>query len=144
MMGGRWAGAARGSWVALTTPAWLRSDRIQRLMAEDAVGRASGRPPEAMVRAARATLARLARIPFSPWRNTCLFRSIAICRCLRDAGVPARLRIGVSGDAEAAGAGDRVAAHAWVESTGAVAGGLLEPGPGGAFAPLRPRAGDRS
>ena len=143
MTGGRWAGAVRGFWLALTTPTWLRADRIQRLMAEDATGRASERPPEAMVRAARATLARLARIPFSPWRNTCLYRSIAVCRCLRDAGIPARLRIGVSGEEGRAGAGDRVAAHAWVESTGAVAAGLLEPEPDEAFAPLRPRAGNR-
>lgn len=143
MTSGRWAAAGRGFWLALTTPAWLRADRIQRLMAEDAAGRSPERPPEPMVRAARATLARLARIPFSPWRNTCLYRSIAVCRCLRDAGIPARLRIGVSGGEGEAGAGDRVAAHAWVESTGAVAAGLLEREPDGGFAPLMPRAGDR-
>ena len=143
MRGEWWVGSGRGFWVALTTPVWLRADRLQHLMVEGATGRASTRPVEPAVRAARAALARLARIPFSPWRNTCLYRSIAICRCLRDAGIPARIRIGVSGGEGSAAAADRVAAHAWVESGHAVDSGLLEPEPDGAFAPLRPRTGER-
>ena len=136
MTGGRWAGGARGVWLALTTPVWLRARRIRRLMVEDPRVRASVGSPEPMVRAARVTLARLARIPFSPWRNTCLYRSIAVCRCLRAAGIPALLRIGVRGDDGDAGARDCITAHAWVESRGGAAAGLLDTERDGAFAPL--------
>ena len=69
-------------------------------------GRA-GADPRA-VATALFTLRLLGRIPGSPWRNTCLYRSIAECLVLRGRGVDARRRIGVGTEAGA------VVAHAWV------------------------------
>lgn len=68
----------------------------------------------------------LARVPFSPWRGTCLYRSVAACLAMRRCGIPAVLRIG------AASPGGAVAAHAWVES---VQGDVLYESPHG-FQPL--------
>lgn len=62
-------------------------------------------------RAARGMLRRLARLPLSPWRNTCLYRSIAECLVLRYYGVPAAVRLGVRNEAPPHGA---IVAHAWV------------------------------
>ena len=53
--------------------------------------------------------------------STCLVRSLTLERLLRSDGHPARLRLGVAHAAAA-----RLAAHAWVESDGAVL--LAEPG----------------
>jgi hypothetical protein len=65
-------------------------------------------PPEAL-RWSRRVVSRLAVLPLSPWRNTCLYRSAAECLVLRRYGIPAVLRIGVRSvdDGE-------IAAHAWV------------------------------
>jgi hypothetical protein len=53
--------------------------------------------------------------------STCLVRSLTLERLLRSDGHPARLRLGIARSATA-----RLAAHAWVESDGAVL--LAEPG----------------
>ena len=81
--------------------------------------------PDAVARAVRL----LARIPFSPWRGTCLYRSVAVCLACRFAGVPAVLRVGA-----APGSGESPLAHAWVEDAD---GTLLYERRDG-FVPLRP------
>jgi hypothetical protein len=48
-------------------------------------------------------------------RNPCLVQALVVQRLFRSAGLPAELRIGVRRDATAG-----IAAHAWVESDGAV------------------------
>lgn len=54
----------------------------------------------------------LARLPRSPWRATCLYRSVAACLVRRRLGLPARLALGVrSGPCGE----DGVDAHAWTE-----------------------------
>ena len=104
-----------GGLAALRTPAWLTARRIRQLQG---VGPDGGPVPAEQshraLRASAASLRLLGRIPLSPWRNTCLFRSIAACLALRALGRPAVLRLGVrrSGDR------DDVAAHAWVECPG--------------------------
>ena len=98
--------AAAGVWAALRVPLWLHGRRWSSLM-HPLVEDGAGADPRA-IRAALLTLRVLARVPGSPWRNTCLYRSIAECLVLREHGVDARLRIGVG--AEAGG----VVAHAWV------------------------------
>ncbi|MGH7733389.1 MAG: lasso peptide biosynthesis B2 protein [Gemmatimonadales bacterium] len=59
-----------------------------------------------------AVLRLLGRLPLSPWRNTCLYRSIAACLALRSLGASAVLHLGVREGAAG------VAAHAWVECPG--------------------------
>jgi hypothetical protein len=71
--------------------------------------------PQSALRAARGVLRILGRVPLLPWRNTCLYRSVAECLVLRHCGVPCRLRIGVRRGAAASTA---VEAHAWVEWSG--------------------------
>jgi hypothetical protein len=129
----------RGAAIALTTPAWLGAGRVRILMEPGAGAAAGAAPSRDMVRAARLALVALARVPFSPWRNTCLYRSIALCRCLRAAGVAARLRVGVR---SAALEGVGIAAHAWVEWDDG-ASGRVESDPGaGTYLPLLyPRSG---
>jgi hypothetical protein len=126
-----------GAWIALVTPVWVRGGRLRTLLQQTRPVPGERRDPERTLRAARSALRLLARLPLSPWRNTCLYRSVAVCRCLRTAGVPARLRIGVRAGETGGG---NVAAHAWVESEAAVAAGILEPESGSvAFSPLRLR-----
>lgn len=74
--------------------------------------RASDADPRSARRAARHTLRLLARLPLSPWRNTCLYRSIAECMILRRAGRSAVLELGVRREGEGP---EDIAAHAWVE-----------------------------
>lgn len=71
---------------------------------------------ELAMRAARALLRRLAWLPLSPWRNTCLYRSIAECQVLRRYGRPAAIRLGVRNEAPPHGP---IVAHAWVIYPGA-------------------------
>ncbi len=105
----------RGAACATATAWWIGGGRVARLLGPPAPARRRAPPPLAS-RAARATLRLLARLPRSPWRNTCLYRSVAECLALRRYGVPARLRIGVA--AGAPGTVVDVAAHAWVEVDG--------------------------
>lgn len=65
-------------------------------------------------RAAFLALRLLARFPRSPWRATCLFRSVASCLVRRRLGLPARLALGVRPDPCG---GAAPAAHAWTEGT---------------------------
>lgn len=69
------------------------------------------------IRAARAATHRLSRLPRSPWRNTCLYKSIAECLVLRHYGIPAQIRIGVRNEAPPDGP---IVAHAWVVYPGYV------------------------
>jgi hypothetical protein len=103
---------ASGGWVAVTTPLWLRRRRLRLLLEPTSDLAPRGGDPAEQVRIAWFVLRVLGRLPFSPWRNTCLFRSIARCRCLRAHGVAACIRLGVRNDA---GGEQPVAAHAWVE-----------------------------
>lgn len=120
-----------GALAALVVPWHLEGARLERLLTEPAAGRArtggrGGRASDATgdpgsagdggsaeaVRAAHATLRLLARLPRSPWRNTCLYRAAAGCLALRWLGREATLRLGARLDP----ASDEVLAHAWIES----------------------------
>jgi hypothetical protein len=137
-------GALSGVGAALRAPLWIRDGRWRSLLvpadgvpaADDpgvATAHAPAAPPPhdpaAALRAARLTLRILGRVPGTPWRNTCLFRSVAECLVLRGSGVDARLRIGVGTE------GAEVIAHAWV-----VRGGQPDADADPAAASLRPLA----
>jgi hypothetical protein len=102
-----------GLWAALSVPRWLAADRLPLLLAIPArpPGRA-GEPSPDRIRAARAILRRLERLPGGLWRGTCLYRSAAEVLIRRAAGQPARLQLGVQQ------AGEEIGAHAWVECDG--------------------------
>jgi hypothetical protein len=93
--------------AALAAPRWIDGARLTELLREPA-RRPERRVPRGATGAALLLLRVLARLPGSPWRNTCLYRSVAECLVLRRYGVPAMLRIGVKN-----GAGE-IEAHAWV------------------------------
>jgi hypothetical protein len=103
--------AVTGIWAALRVPLWLRGRRWTELLAAPP-GTPPAPPPPNVGRAARGAVRLLAAVPGSPWRNTCLYRSVAECLALRTYGVPAVVRIGVRAGA---GAGETpIIAHAWV------------------------------
>ena len=122
-----------GAWIAFAAPLWVQGPRLRRLVGSSP-GETASPPevwqfsgtPEPRVRAALGMLRLLARLPRSPWRNTCLYRSIVVCRCLHARGVAARVALGArhlartegpGADAPATDAGlARIAAHAWVEA----------------------------
>lgn len=109
------AGAvARGVWAALRAPFWLRAHRLQSLMERPAAGSPAGPDPLPALRTTYRALRLLSAPPRSPWRNTCLYRSVAECLVLRGYGRDARVCIGVR-DASAPGA---IVAHAWVACPG--------------------------
>lgn len=112
-------GAARliaaGIGAALRTPLWLRDGRYRRLVDGVEQRRPSPVGPDLALRAAWATLRVLGRMPLLPWRNTCLYRSVAECLVLSRIGIACRLRIGVRRSAAPSGS---VVAHAWVEWSG--------------------------
>ncbi|HEV7590073.1 MAG TPA: lasso peptide biosynthesis B2 protein [Longimicrobium sp.] len=96
-----------GARAALASPRWIEGARLTELLRDPPP--APERPvPRGATGAALLLLRALARLPRSPWRNTCLYRSVAETLVLRRYGVPAILRIGVKN-----GAGD-IEAHAWV------------------------------
>ncbi|HYJ80684.1 MAG TPA: lasso peptide biosynthesis B2 protein [Longimicrobiaceae bacterium] len=110
----RVAGAVlAGAGAALAAPWWIEGPRLAELL-----GPPTPRTPAAVPRgalgAAMRLLSLLSRLPRSPWRNTCLFRSVAECLVLRRYGVPALLCIGVRSEGEAGA----VEAHAWVGRAG--------------------------
>lgn len=113
---------AEGLWCALSTPVWLDGTRLRRLLAGNADDPAmpSCRVPEsearlaAAIAAASTSLRVLARLPRSPWRDTCLYRSVATCLLCWRYGLPARLVLGV----RRGGGDDPVEAHAWVAGRG--------------------------
>jgi hypothetical protein len=70
-------------------------------------------------------LSLLSRTWGTPWRNTCLFRSVTECLVLRAHGYRAHVVIGVARASESRTGGDvvegrAVIAHAWVECEGFV------------------------
>jgi hypothetical protein len=93
--------------AALESPRWIDGPRLAELLREPPAG-AGGRVPRGAVGSALLLIKALGRLPRSPWRNTCLYRSVAECLVLRRYGVPAILKIGVR-----SGTGD-IEAHAWV------------------------------
>jgi len=104
--------AATGVWAALRVPLWLRGRRWTELLSPPADFLPHVEPPRGAARAARGAIKVLAAVPGSPWRNTCLYRSVAECLALRRYGVPAVVRIGVRA---ADGPGEQpILAHAWV------------------------------
>jgi hypothetical protein len=96
-----------GARAALASRRWIDGPRLTELL-RDPPPAPERRVPRGATGAAMLLLKALARLPGSPWRNTCLYRSVAECLVLRRYGVPAMLRIGVKN-----GGGD-IEAHAWV------------------------------
>lgn len=96
-----------GARAALASRRWIDGPRLTELL-RDPPPAPERRVPRGATGAAMLLLRGLARLPGSPWRNTCLYRSVAECLVLRRYGVPATLRIGVKN-----GDGD-IEAHAWV------------------------------
>lgn len=147
---------ATGIGAALRTPLWLRGGRAARLMA--AARPAEGEGPVASgardsemgahpdadgaLRATRAALRLLARLPGPAWRNSCLYRSVAGCLALRALGIPARLRLGVRSTPSRADAS--IEAHAWIDAPGVrpdvVTGGAERDDPGAYVELRRPAA----
>lgn len=117
----RWPGFAAfvvGAVAVARVPFRIHGDAIEAMMRPPAEGaplpdpEVRRRAGEAL-RVTRALLSRLARVPGSPWRNTCLYRSIAAHLVLARYGVPVRLRIGVRRATHGASPG--IVAHAWLE-----------------------------
>jgi hypothetical protein len=98
--------------VALATPSYIERRLPELLERSRPQGRVAV-DPAAAIKAAHRALRVLARIPGSPWRNTCLYRSVAECVLLRAHGVAARLCLGVESQP---GSRPGVEAHAWVET----------------------------
>lgn len=108
----RLAGAAiTGALSALRVPLWLRGRRWQELLVPPPASAAQPDLPRGVVRAARTGVRLLAAVPGLPWRDTCLYNSVAECLALRRYGVPAVVRIGVRAGQ---GAETPIVAHAWV------------------------------
>jgi hypothetical protein len=104
-------GLAEGVLAALRAPLWLRGERLTSLM-DAPPGEPSESPvPKGATGAAFLALRILGGVPKSPWRSTCLYRSIAECLILRRHGVPAVMRIGVRNEGPP---GHAIVAHAWV------------------------------
>jgi hypothetical protein len=101
--------------AALRSPLWITRSGLKELR-QATPDRIPARPyPDRAVRISAQAIRVLAWVPFLPWRNTCLYRSVAECLVLRSSGVGCRLELGVS----RAGTGaDGIVAHAWVERTG--------------------------
>lgn len=95
----------------MRTPFRLRHDLTDLLAAPERSGSQEG-DAALSVAVAHKTLRALAAVPGLPWRNTCLYRSVAECLVLRAYSVAARLCLGVeSQDSVPHG----LIAHAWVE-----------------------------
>ena len=107
-----------GAWAALRAPFWLEGPRLAALLRPPADARGEAAAPRGAVGAAMRMVRLLARLPRSPWRNTCLYRSVAECLVLRRYGVPALVRIGVRNDVESGAEGGEILAHAWVVRAG--------------------------
>lgn len=103
--------ALTGAWSALRTPLWLRGDRWRELLVPPAGVAPGAVPARGSVRAARGVVRVLSAMPGSPWKDTCLYRSVAECLALRRYGIPAVVRIGVKAGDDAQ---NPILAHAWV------------------------------
>jgi hypothetical protein len=124
--------ALTGAWSALRTPLWLRGDRWRELLVPPAHPRTEAKPPRRVVGAALTLVRVLSAVPGSPWKNTCLYQSVAHCLALRRYGIPAVIRIGVRGGE---GGETPIVAHAWV-----VADPAAEPPPPDRMNPFSLRA----
>lgn len=102
--------AVTGLWAGLRVPAWLHGRRWTELLHEPPAPPGPAHPARGAVRAALFTVRVLGRVPGLPWKDTCLYRSVAECLALRRYGVAAVVRIGVKNDP---GTGE-IQAHAWV------------------------------
>lgn len=113
-----------GAWCALRSPIWLRGRRFRQLVEcrRSADRRQEDTSPDVerrvmmAKRAASVSLRLLALIPASPWKNTCLYRSVAECLIRRRHGDLPRLRFGV----RRRGPDTPIEAHAWVHDQDAV------------------------
>jgi hypothetical protein len=105
-------GVLAGARAALAVPRWLEGPHMARLLQPSSHVLPGAAPPRGAIRSAMTLVQLLARVPGSPWRNTCLYRSVAECLVLRRYGVSARLCIGVRSEGAEGGA---ISAHAWVE-----------------------------
>lgn len=106
-----------GMTAALVAPVVLRRSTLERLLEPPSARVPPPAEPDDALRWARAFVFALSRLPWSPWRDTCLYRSVAECLVLRRHGVPAVLRIGV----REASSREGIEAHAWVERPGVAA-----------------------
>lgn len=112
--------ALAGVRAAVRSARWVRDGDLRRLAAAPGPGASTGTSPgraerAAARRAALLALRVLARLPGGRWRNSCLYRSVALCLLARRRGEDARLAFGV---ARAAGGTGELRAHAWVEDPG--------------------------
>jgi hypothetical protein len=98
--------------AAVRSPRWIGGSHLDQLVRDQERPLLVSRDPALAMKASAVALRLLARLPFTPWRNTCLYRSVAECIALRHCGVAARLRLGVAHGSESEGA---ITAHAWVE-----------------------------
>jgi hypothetical protein len=131
----RTAGAvATGVASALRVPLRLRGASLRPLLTAPPTPLEAGPEPVLALRAARLALRLLALVPASPWRNTCLYRSVAECLVLRAHGTPAVLRIGVRSLHPPDGP---VEAHAWVERTPPSSATSRHPPGTGGYQPLK-------
>ncbi len=108
-------GLGVGLGAAVRTPRWLAGDRLQELLRDPASPLRQSGDPSGAIRTSHRALRLLGRLPYSPWRNTCLYRSVAQCLVLRSYGVAARVEIGAKRDC----ATERgIEVHAWVSGNG--------------------------
>jgi len=98
--------------AAVRSPRWIEGPHLDQLMRDPERPVLVSRNPALASKASAIALRLLARLPLTPWHNTCLYRSVAECIALRRCGIAARLRLGVAHGPEAMGA---ITAHAWVE-----------------------------
>lgn len=101
-----------GATAALRVPWWIRGTRLEQLFRGSVGGRRRSGNVGLATRASRLALRVLARLPLGPWRNTCLYRSVAECLVLRAHAMPFRLLVGVK---RGGAANASIVAHAWVD-----------------------------
>jgi hypothetical protein len=121
---------AVGCLAAVRTPFWIHGPRLETLLTGPADSHQRSGSPGVAIRVSRLALRMLGRLPLLPWRNTCLYRSVAECLVLRSYGIGCRLQVGVK---RASSAPDSIDAHAWVlrdgEDLGSASHTLLRPSP---------------
>jgi hypothetical protein len=94
--------------VTLTLPLYIDRGGWHALLTNEQPTAARAPQVQAM-RTSLRLLRVLSWLPRSPWRTTCFYRSVAVCRVMRQTGVDAVLKIGAL-------PGSEVKAHAWVEN----------------------------
>lgn len=154
---GSWYTMAVGVYATLVAPRWIAGRRLDALLVspdtttahlshapeshadqvviDDVTNAVETTTPSSYaitqgIRASRWSLRQIARLPRSPWRNTCLYQSVAECVFLRTLGVPATLVLGVRAETTTAA----IEAHAWVSTAGSQDAGYVP------LAPARVRA----